>query len=130
MDRRVDSELESEMETLLDEVEFKDPFDQPMYEARRIQKYKEPVLSTAPAPPTPPAPKQALDVQVGGDHYKRLAIQPMEYSVRNNLDPLQHTAIKYITRHKDKDGVVDIDKAIHCLELIKQMQYPDHKSQT
>lgn len=64
-----------------------------------------------------------LDTQVGGDHYSKLAIQPMEYSIKNGLDPLQHTAIKYITRHKDKNGEEDIRKAIHCLNMILEMNY-------
>ena len=34
-----------------------------------------------------------LDVQVGGDHYKSMAIQPMEYSMANKLDACQHTII-------------------------------------
>jgi len=64
-----------------------------------------------------------LGSQVGGSHYKDMAIQPMEYSIANKLDPLQHTAIKYVSRHKAKNGVEDIDKAIHCLQMIKEMQY-------
>ena len=40
----------------------------------------------------------AWDVQIGGDHYKKLEIQPMEYSMANGLDPLQHTIVKYATR--------------------------------
>ena len=67
---------------------------------------------------------KATDKQVGGDHYKKLAIQPMQYSIANNLDALQHTAIKYITRHKFKGGRADIEKAIHCLEMVLEMQYP------
>lgn len=60
----------------------------------------------------------ASDVQVGGDHYKKLAIQPMEYSMANKLDPLQHTAIKYVTRFRDKNGIEDLRKAIHCIEML------------
>jgi hypothetical protein len=65
----------------------------------------------------------AKEKQIGGEHYKTLAIQPMEYSVKNMLDPLQHTVIKYVTRHKAKGGRQDIEKAIHCLEMILEMQY-------
>lgn len=71
---------------------------------------------------------KATEQQVGGDHYKSLAIQPMEYSIKNGLDPLQHTAIKYITRHKLKNGKEDILKAIHTLELILEMQYPEYEA--
>lgn len=65
----------------------------------------------------------ALDTQQGGSHYKELAIQPVEYIMKNNLDYLQGNVIKYVTRHKSKNGVEDIMKAIHYLELILEMQY-------
>lgn len=62
----------------------------------------------------------ALDKQVDGNHYKGLAIQPVEYSMKNKLDPCQHTAIKYITRFREKGGLNDLDKAIHCIEMLKE----------
>lgn len=62
----------------------------------------------------------ALDTQVGGSHYKSLKIQPMEYSMANRLDACQHTAIKYITRFREKGGLADLDKAIHCIEMLKE----------
>ena len=64
----------------------------------------------------------AENKQVGGDHYAKLAIQPMRYSMLNGLDACQHTAIKYITRFRDKGGIADLDKAIHTLELLKQIE--------
>ena len=67
----------------------------------------------------------ALDSQIGGDHYKGLKIQPMEYSMKNKMDPCQHTAIKYITRFRDKNGKEDLLKAIHCIEMLIQFEYPD-----
>ena len=69
--------------------------------------------------------ESALDTQVGGKHYKDLAIQPMEYSMLNNLNACQHTAIKYITRYKDKgDGLQDLIKAKHCIDLLIGFEYP------
>lgn len=65
----------------------------------------------------------ATERQVGGDHYKSLKIQPIEYIDANNLPYLEGNVIKYVTRHASKNGVQDIDKAIHYLELIKQMRY-------
>ena len=62
----------------------------------------------------------ALETQIGGDHYSSMKIQPMEFSMANNLNACQHTAIKYICRYKDKNGIEDIDKAIHTLELLKE----------
>lgn len=62
--------------------------------------------------------KTALETQVGGDHYKRMAIQPMDYSMKNGLDPCQHTAIKYITRFREKGGIEDLEKAKHCIDML------------
>lgn len=58
--------------------------------------------------------------QVGGDHYTKLAIQPMQYSMANGLNALQHTIVKYVTRYKDKGGIEDLHKAAHCVELLIQ----------
>lgn len=58
------------------------------------------------------------DRQVDGDHYQKLAIQPMQYSMLNNLDACQHTVIKYITRFRDKGGIKDLEKAKHCIDML------------
>jgi hypothetical protein len=66
------------------------------------------------------------DTQVGGNHYTKMKIQPMEFSMANNLNPMQHTVIKYVTRVDLKgNGDEDIDKAIHTLQLWKQWR-KDH----
>ena len=56
--------------------------------------------------------------QVGGDHYKSQTIQPIEYILANQLTYCEGNVVKYITRHKKKNGLEDILKAIHYLELI------------
>lgn len=65
----------------------------------------------------------ALGIQVGGNHYKGMAIQPMEFSIANNLNACQHTAVKYIVRRKgDRETrLEDLDKAIHTLQIYKEM---------
>ena len=65
----------------------------------------------------------ALDVQEGGSHYKHFEIQPAEYCEVNRLTGLESTVVKYVSRHRFKNGVEDIRKAIHCLELILEIQY-------
>jgi len=65
----------------------------------------------------------ALDTQVNGDHYKKHAIQPLEYIHANGLDFFQGNIIKYATRHKDKNGIDDLRKVIHYAQLALQMQY-------
>lgn len=64
-----------------------------------------------------------LNKQVSGDHYKSKGIQPIEYIMANELGFLEGNVIKYVTRHKDKNGEADIDKAIHYLEFIKHYYY-------
>jgi hypothetical protein len=58
------------------------------------------------------------DTQVGGDHYSKLAIQPYEYCLANNLGGLELNVIKYVTRWKDKGGVEDLKKARHTLDYL------------
>ena len=67
---------------------------------------------------------RASQRQVGGDHYKKLAIQPAEYCFRNKLNNLESEAVGYITRSRYKNGSEDIKKAIHTLELL--LEYSDY----
>lgn len=69
----------------------------------------------------------ALDTQVGGGHYKNMSIQPMEYSMKNGLDACQHTAIKYISRFRDKGGIEDLRKAKHVIDML--IQFEEEKGQ-
>ena len=64
-----------------------------------------------------------LDVQEGGDHYKNLVIQPIEYCQKNGLNYCESNVIKYVTRHRSKAGAEDIRKAIHNLQLLLEMEY-------
>lgn len=66
--------------------------------------------------------KSPLETQIGGDHYTKLAIQPMQYSMKNGLDPLQHTIIKYVTRFRDKAGIEDLEKAKHCIDMLIEFE--------
>jgi hypothetical protein len=73
--------------------------------------------------PSAELPKSALDVQEGGNHYKTLGIQPVEYIQKNNLDYFQGNVVKYVTRHKSKNGAEDVKKALHYCQLILELQY-------
>lgn len=68
-------------------------------------------------------PPTALIEQVGGNHYKDLAIQPAEYCQRNGLSYCESNVVKYVTRHKKKGGLEDIKKAIHNLRLVAHFEY-------
>lgn len=58
------------------------------------------------------------DTQVGGTHYKDMKIQPGEFIRANNLGWYEANVVKYVCRHKTKNGQEDIKKAIHYLELL------------
>ena len=64
----------------------------------------------------------ALDKQVGGSHYKDMAIQPIEYIHKNGLGFCEGNIVKYITRWKTKNGIEDLKKVIHYAELLIQME--------
>lgn len=68
--------------------------------------------------------KSSKDTQIGGDHYKKKGIQPIEYIAANNLNFFEGNVIKYVTRHRDKEGKADLEKAIHYLQLLVEYEYP------
>lgn len=66
----------------------------------------------------------SLDVQVDGDHYKKYKIQPAQYSHANNLDWYQGEIVKYITRFRDKGRKKDLEKIIHLVQVLIELEYP------
>lgn len=64
----------------------------------------------------------AMDTQVGGDHYKKLKVQPMQYSMENGLDACQHTIVRYVTRFRDKGGIEDLLKARHTIDMLIEFE--------
>jgi len=63
----------------------------------------------------------ALGKQVAGTHYKNLVIQPVEFITKNNLGFLEGCVIKRVCRYKNKNGIEDLQKAIHELELLIEL---------
>src|SRR6202142_2370245 len=51
--------------------------------------------------------------QIGGTHYKDVAIQPFEYIHKNNICYLEGT-IKYVSRWRTRGGIQDLEKAVHA----------------
>jgi hypothetical protein len=64
----------------------------------------------------------AFNSQVGGDHYKSLAIQPVEYITANNIPYIEGNIIKYITRWRNKNGVQDLQKVIHYAQMLIEIE--------
>lgn len=71
---------------------------------------------------TNPASVSPLAVQVGGAHYKGLKIQPIEYIHANNIPFAEGSAIKYLTRWREKGGIEDLKKAKHFIDLLIELE--------
>lgn len=68
-------------------------------------------------------PQSALDSQEGGDHYKNLVIQPVEFCHANGIEAIESSIIKYAVRHRDKNGAEDVRKIIHYAKLLLELEY-------
>lgn len=64
----------------------------------------------------------ALDTQEGGSHYKDKAIQPVEYIHANGLGFCEGNVVKYVTRWRDKNGLADLKKAKHYIDLLIELE--------
>lgn len=64
-----------------------------------------------------------LSNEVGGDHYKTMKIQPIEFIHANNIPFCEANVIKYVCRHKQKNGLEDLLKAKHYIDLLIEMEY-------
>lgn len=69
--------------------------------------------------------ESAFAYQVGGEHYKNFKIQPAEFLRANKVPHLEGEIIYRILRHAQKNGREDLEKAIHSLQLLIEMDYPD-----
>lgn len=73
-------------------------------------------------PSRKPGAASALDAQAGGDHYKKLVVQPIEYIHANGIPFAEGSVIKYVTRWRDKGGIEDLKKARHFLDLLIELE--------
>ena len=70
----------------------------------------------------------SLNTQHGGDHYKKLGDYQPWLVLKNWLTPeefrgyMKGTAIAYLAREKDKGGNLDIEKAIHTLQALLELE--------
>lgn len=89
-----------------------------------------PPVTTDPAPSygsaTPLPAHEALTRQVGGSHYKDMKIQPVEFIMANGLGFCEGCIIKYVARHRHKNGREDLLKARHFIDILLQSEYPDN----
>ncbi len=66
---------------------------------------------------------KVLEHQEGGSHYKKMAIQPIDFIYFNEIPFIEGNIIKYILRHKKKNGLEDLKKAKHYLEILIEKEY-------
>lgn len=69
-------------------------------------------------------PGKHTERQVGGDHYRDMKIQPVEFIHTNDIGFMEGSVIKYVCRHRRKGGREDLEKAVHFLELLMELEYP------
>lgn len=80
-------------------------------------------MQTPKAQATPDDPTKG---QVGGTHYKDMptGYQPVDIAHALQLPALDFNVLRYLLRHRNKNGAQDIRKAIHMLEVILHKEYP------
>lgn len=66
--------------------------------------------------------ESSLDKQVSGNHYKDLPIQPVEYIYANALGYFEGNVIKYVSRWRKKNGIADLEKAKHYIDLLIELE--------
>lgn len=70
-----------------------------------------------------------LNTQVGGDHYKDQAIQPIEFITQNKIPYAEANAIKYLVRWRNKNGVEDLKKAQWYVEYLIEQEERHQKTE-
>jgi hypothetical protein len=66
--------------------------------------------------------KSALDIQISGDHYKDMPIQPAQYIHANAMGYFEGNVVKYVSRWRKKNGIADLEKAKHYIDLLIQLE--------
>lgn len=65
---------------------------------------------------------EANKKQAGGDHYKKNRIEVWDFIAANKLDYFQGQIIKYVVRFRNKNGMLDLDKAEHFIQKLKEIE--------
>jgi hypothetical protein len=83
-------------------------------------------LATGQTPEPSPIMNQPSLRQVGGDHYKKLAVQPWDvvdtWPIDQQIGAYRSGALKYLMRMGTKDEAVqEIGKGIHYLEKLVEV---------
>ena len=107
--------LQREVEELKVDVLGKAPGDEVLMEAADVANL---AMMVADKYGALTAESNPYSVQVGGDHYRQMAIQPTEYIIKNGLGFAEGNVIKYVSRWRSKGGRQDLEKAKHYIDLL------------
>jgi hypothetical protein len=66
--------------------------------------------------------ESALDIQIDGSHYKNMAIQPIVYIYANQMPFIEGNIVKYVSRWKNKNGIEDLEKARHLIDMLIEFE--------
>lgn len=77
---------------------------------------------TLPVTPQEEEAFKAIERQVGGSHYQCGGdnMQPWDIALAWNLNGWEMNILKYLLRHRYKNGLQDIEKLIHYAEFIRE----------
>lgn len=64
----------------------------------------------------------ALNKQIDGSHYKDMTIQPVIYIYANKIPFIEGNIIKYVSRWKNKNGIKDLEKARHLIDMLIEFE--------
>lgn len=80
-------------------------------------------LPTVPQSPSPQPTRRANDMQVDGDHYRKLGnLQPWDTWVPWQLNPFQGEIQKLVVRYASKNGIRDLQKAKHYIDKLIEVE--------
>lgn len=65
---------------------------------------------------------EANKVQVAGEHYKQMPIEPWDYIAANDLGFFEGNVVKYVTRWREKGDINDIRKARHYIDKLIELE--------
>jgi len=72
----------------------------------------------------PDTKKNPFNTQVGGLHYKDYPYcEPAEFLIRNKIASDKGHVMRYVLRHDSKNGIEDLRKAKHYLEMMAFCHY-------
>lgn len=66
--------------------------------------------------------EKVIDIQIGGNHYKKMPFQPVELFAKTHCTAFQANIWKYISRYKFKNGEEDVRKCMHYAKLAKEFE--------